>query len=58
MRSLAAVRLTDLKVVTGGRIISLSAAVGGSCDRPMAARLNADKFGAAGSLIKALLPAI
>ncbi|MHC8356044.1 hypothetical protein ACYZTL_12620 [Pseudomonas sp. LB3P81] len=50
MRSLAAAGLTDLKC--------LSAAVGGFCDRPMAARLNADKFGASGQLIKALLAAI
>jgi hypothetical protein len=58
MRSLQAVRLTDLKVVTGARIRSLSAAVGGSCDPQMAARLNADKFGASRQLIKALLAEI
>jgi hypothetical protein len=50
--------LTDLKVVTGLRIRSLSAAVGGSFDRPGAARVDADKFGACGQLIKALLPLI
>jgi hypothetical protein len=58
MRSLAATGLTDLKFVTGARIRSLSAAVGGSCDRPMATRLDADKFGASGQLIKALLAEI
>jgi hypothetical protein len=58
MRALQAVGLTDLKFVTGQRIRSLSAAEGGSCDRPMAARLNADKFGASGQLIKALLAEI
>ncbi|WP_150633400.1 hypothetical protein [Pseudomonas fluorescens] len=58
MRSLAAAGLTDLKFVTGQRIRSLSAAEGGSCDRPMAARLIADKFGASRQLIKALLAEI
>jgi hypothetical protein len=50
--------LTDLKVVTGQRIRSLSAAVGSSCDRQMAARVDADKFGASGQLIKALFVVI
>ncbi|KDD70078.1 hypothetical protein V466_06900 [Pseudomonas mandelii PD30] len=58
MRLLAAARLTDLKVVTGARIRSLSAAEDGSCDRPMAARVDADKFGASGQLIKALFVVI
>jgi hypothetical protein len=58
MHALAAARLTDLKVVTGQRIRSLSAAVVGSCDRRLAARVDADKFGASGQLIKALFVAI
>jgi hypothetical protein len=58
MRALQAVGLTDLKFVTGQRIRSLSAAAGGSCDRQMAARVDADKFGASCPLIKALLPVI
>jgi hypothetical protein len=58
MRAFAGARLTDLKVVTGQRIRSLSAAAGGSCDRRMAARVDADKFGAPVPLIKALFAVI
>jgi hypothetical protein len=58
MRVLLAAGLTDLKVVTGQRIRSLSAAEVGSCDRRLAARVDADKFGASGQLIKALLVVI